>query len=116
LALEKRLYLKSLWMEVGQLPALQRAALLLNLRDVQGGSVICFIPYLGIASRTEIAEMVGLPDEHFYQLWAELPLDDSTIAQLLKLKRQQVINLRKTARERLTRRMKRLEEFSKGAA
>jgi hypothetical protein len=35
-----------------------------------------------------------------------LPLDDATIAGLLGLTRQQVINLRKSARERLARRLK----------
>ena len=110
LAIEKRLHLERLWLEVCQLPLLQRTALLLNLRESHGGSVICFIPYLGIASRTDIAEMVGLPIERFESLWPELPLDDSRLAELMKLSRQQVINLRKTARERLARRMKKWDE------
>jgi hypothetical protein len=38
-------------------------------------------------------------------LWPELPLDDARIAERLALKRQQVINLRKSGRERLSRRM-----------
>ena len=44
--------------------------------------------------------------EEFGEIWNELPLDDKRIAALLGLTRQQVINLRKSARERLTRRMK----------
>ena len=36
--------------------------------------------------------------------WPELPFDDNTIAALLGATRQQVINLRKCARERLRRR------------
>ena len=108
-ALEERSQLERLWEEVCGLPALQRVALLLNLRDAQGGSVIAFIPYLGIASKQEIAEMVAMPYDQFAALWNDLPLEDSTIAQMLGITRQQVINLRKTARERLARRMKAAE-------
>ena len=107
--LEQRLYLEKLWTEVCELPVLQRAALLLNLRDAQGGSAIFFIPHLGIASLQQIAEILELPEEEFLMLWSDLPLDDLRIAQMLGITRQQVINLRKTARERLVRRMKKVE-------
>jgi hypothetical protein len=110
LILEHRSYLARLWAEVCQLPALQRAALLLNLRDAEGGGVIAFIPQLGIASKTEIARMIGIDEKQFLALWNELPLDDASIAGILGLTRQQVINLRKTARERLARRMKGLKK------
>jgi len=116
LLLEQRLYLDKLWTEVGQLPVLQRGALLLNLRDAQGGSVIFFIPYLDIASQKQIAEMLELPEQEFSALWSDLPIDDVRIAELFGLTRQQVINLRKTARERLARRMGKTEaKDSKGA-
>jgi hypothetical protein len=108
--LEQHTFLGRLWMEVCSLPALQRSALLLNLRDANSDSVIAFLPYLGIASKDEIAELVGVPYDRFADLWNELPLEDSAIAQLLGITRQQVINLRKTARERLARRMKALEK------
>lgn len=107
LLLEQRLYLEKLWTEVCQLPVLQRAALLLNLRDAQGGSAIFFIPHLCIATHAQIAAHLELPDEQFSALWNDLPLDDSRIATMLDISRQQVINLRKTARERLRRRMER---------
>ena len=109
---EQRLYLQRLWTEVTHLPALQRSALLLNLRDVQGGSAIAFVPHLGIASKAEIAEVLSMSAEQFSNLWNKLPLDDASIAQLLGVTRQQVINLRKTARERLARRMSTLEKNS----
>ncbi|MDT4897386.1 MAG: hypothetical protein QOH25_2463 [Acidobacteriota bacterium] len=112
-ALEQRLYLEKLWMEVCELPRLQRVALLLNLRDAGGGSVIAFIPYLKIASQKEMAEILSLSEEQFAALWSDLPLDDTSIAELLGITRQQVINLRKTARERLARRMKARENVSK---
>jgi hypothetical protein len=105
-ALEQRLHLEKLWLEVCSLPRLQRAALLLNLRDAGGASVIAFIPYLKIASRKQLAEALSMSEEQFADLWNNLPLDDTSIAQLLGVTRQQVINLRKTARERLARRMK----------
>lgn len=105
LLLEQRLYLEQLWTEVCLLPVLQRAALLLNLRDAHGGSAIFFIPHLDIASRKQIAETLEMSDEVFSKLWNELPLDDARTAEMLGITRQQVINLRKTARERLARRM-----------
>jgi DNA-directed RNA polymerase specialized sigma24 family protein len=103
--LEQRLFLERLWTEVCELPVLQRAALLLNLRDAQFGSVIFFLPHLGIASRKQIAATLELPEAEFRSLWNDLPLDDATIAARLGITRQQVINLRKTARERLRRRL-----------
>ena len=107
---EQRLYLQQLWSEVRQLPPLQRSALLLNLRDASGGNVVFFLPHLGIASKRELAEMLSLSVDELARLWIELPLEDAKIAERLGVTRQQVINLRKTARERLTRRMKSFEK------
>lgn len=102
----QRLYLQQLWAEVLRLPLRQRAALLLNLKDAKGGGVINLLPVAGIATVREIAQVLAIPAEEFAGLWKELPLDDATIAQRLSVTRQQVINLRKSARERLARRMK----------
>jgi hypothetical protein len=109
LALEQRLFFEQVWGEVCQLPVLQRAALLLNLRDSRDGGVISFLPFLGVASKEELARLLEMPCEDFQKLWSELPLDDSRIAQMFGITRQQVINLRKTARERLVRRTRRLD-------
>jgi predicted DNA-binding protein (UPF0251 family) len=106
---EERLYLQHLWREVRLLPPLQRSALLLNLRDASGGNVVFFLPHLGIASKRELAEALALSIDELARLWTELPLEDAKIAARLGVTRQQVINLRKTARERLTRRMKSFE-------
>lgn len=103
--LEQRLFLERLWVEVCELPVLQRAALLLNLRDANGGSAIFFLPYLGIASTEQIAEVLEIQNERFQTIWSDLPMEDSQIALMLGLTRQQVINLRKTARERLKRKV-----------
>jgi hypothetical protein len=44
--------------------------------------------------------------ENLAAIWNDLPLEDIRIAELLQLTRQQVINARKSARERLARRLK----------
>ena len=44
-----------------------------------------------------------MPAEEFVEVWKRLPLSDIEIAEMLGLTRQQVINLRKCARERLAR-------------
>lgn len=104
--MEQRVYLQTLWAEVCQLPPRQRAALLLNLRDGQGRGLIALFPHLRIATMREIAAALGVGAEEFARLWNELPLEDASVASMIGATRQQVINLRKSARERLARRMK----------
>lgn len=103
---ERRLYLRQLWSEICQLPQRQRAALLLNLKDSQGCGGISLFPVTGVASVRQVAEALEMEAEELAAMWNELPLDDVAIAERLRLTRQQVINLRKSARERLARRMK----------
>jgi hypothetical protein len=81
-------------------------ALLLNLREADGRGCLALFPGTGVASLRQIADALEFPAERFAELWPRLPLDDATIAGLLELTRQQVINLRKSARERLARRLK----------
>jgi RNA polymerase sigma factor (sigma-70 family) len=107
--LEIRDDLERTWAEICQLPTRQRAALLLNLRDSGGRSALLLIPVTGIATIRQIAETLDIPAEQFAVLWNRLPLDDATIAGHLGVTRQQVINLRKSARERLARRLKSLK-------
>ncbi len=106
----QRAYLQHLWSEIRQLPPRQCAALLLNLRDAQGRGVIALLPLRGIATLRQVAEALGLTPERFAEVWNELPLEDAVIAELLGCTRQQVINLRKVARERLARRMRAFAE------
>lgn len=101
---EQRLFLSQLWDEICLLPLRQRIALLLNLRDEQGNNQLAMFPLTGIASSRQIAAALEMTDEEFARLWNELPLEDRAIAERLSLTRQQVINLRKAARERLARR------------
>lgn len=105
---EQRQFLKLLWAEVEQLPVRQRAALLLNLRDEQGGGVMVLLPTIGIATIRQLAAALKMAVEELAKLWPDLPLDDLRIAAIFGLTRQQVINLRKSARERLARRMRAL--------
>lgn len=103
--MEERSHLERLWMEICELPQRQRVALLLNLRDVQGRDALILFTYTGITSLRRIAQSLELPIEEFAAIWNKLPLEDAAIASLLGSTRQQVINLRKSARERLARRM-----------
>ena len=102
---DDRLFLDRLWQEIQLLNRNQRAALLLNLRDESGSATELF-SLLGVATISEIAEIIDLAPETFETLWPELPIEDSRIADLLDVTRQQVINLRKAARDRLRRRMR----------
>ena len=98
-------YLEALWHQVCELPSRQRSAVLLNLRDERGRGVIALLPILGIATVREIATALDMPASELADLWNELPLDDMSIAGRMGITRQQVINLRKVARERLGRRL-----------
>jgi DNA-directed RNA polymerase specialized sigma24 family protein len=104
--LQRRTHLQQLWVEICQLKPQQRAALLLNLRDSDGGDVVAVFVIAGIATIHEIAYALAMSADQLATLWNDLPLDDLTIAARLGITRQQVINLRKSARERLARRTK----------
>jgi hypothetical protein len=95
-----RVFLGNLWLEIGQLPLPQRHALLLGLDE------LAMFPVSGIAGLPQIAEKLEMNVEDLARLWNELPLDDARIADRLALSRQQVINLRKSARQRLGRRVR----------
>jgi RNA polymerase sigma factor (sigma-70 family) len=97
--------LRLLWHEICQLPRRQQIALLFNLRNPYGVNVITLFPATGVATFEQMAEALGIPAEQFEETWARLPMDDLSIAEYLGATRQQVINLRKNARDRLLRRM-----------
>lgn len=103
---ERRIFLQRLWEEVRQLPLNQRTALLLNLRDQEGRSCLALFPALRVATFREVAEALEMGAEELAELSGGLPLEDAKIAELLQLTQRQVINARKSARQRLTRRLK----------
>ena len=103
---ESRRFLQALWEEVQALRPPQRAALLLNLRDIDGSNALALLMILEIATFDQIAAALEITPQRLAELWSGLPLDDHAIAAMFGLKRQQVINLRRAARERLTRRLR----------
>lgn len=105
-AVEQRQLLQLLWREICELPRRHRVALLLNLKNPRGLNVIMLLPVTGVATFEQIAQALEITPSEFEQMWADLPLDDLRIASYLGASRQQVINLRKTARDRLLRRVR----------
>jgi hypothetical protein len=105
--IEARQYLDAVWSEVCELPPHQRAALLLNLRDPDYDNAVALFVMTGVATAERIAEVLGMTAEQLAAIWNDLPLDDLAIAGRLGVARQQVINYRRSARERLNRRLKR---------
>jgi hypothetical protein len=107
---EKRLtqrdWIRELWCEIVQLPLPQRISLLLSMRDDDGNSGLILFPMVGVASLRQIAMGLAMPAEDLASMWGCLPLNDQRIGEHLRLDRQRVINLRKSARERLSRRVK----------
>jgi DNA-directed RNA polymerase specialized sigma24 family protein len=102
-ALEKHNYLQYIWKEIRLLPVPQRTAILLNLKDAHGTNLIALFPMAGIATFSEIAAVLTLTPARLAEIWVQLPLNDEVIAWRLSVTRQQVINLRKAGRRRLTR-------------
>jgi hypothetical protein len=104
-SLEQRDYLSAVWREIRALRATHRAALLLNLRDGDSVSAIELFVLLGIATIDDVAAALEMPTGDLAAIWNTLPQDDRTIAGRLGITRQQVINFRRAARDRLSRRM-----------
>jgi len=103
--IERRQFLELLWREIRELRLAQRIALLLNLRDSDGLNALSLLLLAGIAAFDDVAAAVEMEPARFQELWAQLPMNDLAIADMLGVNRQQVINLRRSARDRLSRRM-----------
>lgn len=101
--LTQRAWLKRVWGEIGGLPRAQRISLLLNLRDERGEAALTLLPVTGVASLAQIATAVEMSVEELTRVWKGLPLDDLRIAARLGLNRQRVIDLRRSARQRLNK-------------
>lgn len=104
--LDRGALLRAAWREIHDLPLPQKRALLLGLRGEGGEALMPFLPLMGVATLHELASALKIQASELAALWKRLPLDDLTIAGGLGLTRQQVINLRKSARERLGRRLR----------
>lgn len=103
---DRRMYLERLWGEISRMDTSRCAALLLNLKDAQGACAIELFLITGVTSFKQLADAIGQTEEWLATIWNRLPVDDRTIAAHLGVGRQQVINLRKVARQRLAKRMK----------
>ncbi len=101
--LELRQRVERLWTEVLLLSARHRSALLLSARGPSGAAVWLVVD-LSVASFREVAGALEIAPAELAEIWNRLPLEDREIAERLAVDRQQVINFRSTARERLARR------------
>jgi hypothetical protein len=101
----QRDYIRRLWIEICQLPFNQRWALLLGRRDPRAESLLLSFSDTGIVAIRELAECLEITLEQIEELWDGPPLEDIAIAERLGVTRQQVVNLRGSARRRLWRRM-----------
>lgn len=105
--LEYRERLRFVWREIQSLPIRQRYALLLNWKSNAYDSVLHTLITWDLATLQTIAEALEMEPSDLERIWNSLPLKDSTIGDLLGgLSIQTVINLRKSARERLVRRLR----------
>lgn len=103
--MERREFLGALWREIQELQPMQRKALLLNLRESANADGISLLVLTGTAHFDEIAAALGMSVDRLSAIWNKLPFDDLQIGELLNITRQQVINLRGSARARLQRRL-----------
>jgi len=99
--------IERLWREVRQLLPMQRKALLLGLRYGGTMDIVATLTLSGLATFDEVAATLEMSPGELAAIWSSLPLDDLKIAEMLRVTRQQVINLRRSARERLARRFPR---------
>lgn len=94
---------RRVWHGVLSLPVSHRIALLMNYREDAGGDLLSMLPVMRVATVRQIAAELGFKAEDFARIWNELPWDDNRIAEHLRVTRQQVINLRQSARQMLRR-------------
>jgi len=64
------------------------------------------LPTMRAATIRDIADALGFGHTEFAGLLGELPWDDKQIAEHLEITRQQVINLRQSARQMLRRKLR----------
>jgi hypothetical protein len=102
---EARTGLAHLWKEICELPRNERIVLVLSMRDERGLDGLSLLGNAGIASFKEISHALGITALDLSEMWDELPMDDLRIGLLIGLTRQQVSNLRKSARTRLGNRI-----------
>ncbi len=103
---DRKELLAHVWETAQALPLRHRRAVLLHLSDDAGDNMLMMFPLEGIASIRALAACLELDLDVFLALWNDLPLPDAEIAKMMGLKRQQVINLRHSAKGMLKRRLR----------
>lgn len=103
-----RAQLRQLWEQILRLPVRQRKALLLNLQ----GADIRLLPEMGVAEFGEIASALEKTPIELARIWHALPLDDARIALELGSTAPKVKNLRQSAYDTLSWRIR---PFQRGA-
>lgn len=113
ITLEKHELLQKLWRETKALKTRHRKSLLLNMKEAVGVEAISLWFVLGIANEAEMAAALEVSLEKFEELFKRLPLTSAEIADELGIsatktmtKAEIVDNLRKSARDRLRRKIK----------
>ena len=97
---------EAIWLELQELPPNQRVAVLLSMRDGANLTALRFFPLTGVATLRDLSTALGMNASELAELWPYLPMADLEIGARLGLTRQQVINLRGSARRRLERRLR----------
>lgn len=103
-----RTRLLAAWEEIQQLPPLQRKALILNAASPNGDCTVFLYKLLGVTS-SQLCECLEISESELLELEERLPMQDGEIASMLGIRVDQVIGLRRAARERLARRLKNRE-------
>lgn len=102
---DRKEFLEAVWRDVLDLPLRHRRALLLHMADDQNDNLLMMFPVAGVASLRMIADALEMDHAELARIWNRLPLQDSEISGLMGLERQQVINMRQSARTSLRRRL-----------
>jgi hypothetical protein len=98
---ELAVWMAKLWAVVRELPFAERSALLLSLSSADRQSAAVLLQLTRVAGIPRIAEGLEIPAGELGEIWNQLPLDDSAIAERLGVTPQRVAALRNAAYEEL---------------
>ncbi|MBS1808820.1 MAG: sigma-70 family RNA polymerase sigma factor [Acidobacteria bacterium] len=90
LRLEDQARLQSLWEEIKQLPAQQRAAVCLSMTDQNGNDLFSILLEVEAVSWTQLASDFDLSPDEFIDLLRQLPMDNAGVANYLGTTRAMV--------------------------
>ena len=112
IAKRQKVHLRRVWDEIQTFPANQRKVLILSLKESGKTEVVTLLLKKRIATIKEIADVLEISLEEFFNIFEKLPMSSLEIADFLSLedgenlsKEQKVDNLRRIARDLLRRRL-----------